>query len=95
MKAIYKFEINYGRGSRISGIFVADKDQIAERMNCEIAYGEVMGKHSEVVAELDDTCLKMVSENPADIEVFERLELTTGINPIEYSYKKDGSWVDY
>jgi hypothetical protein len=84
MKAIYRFQLNCGRMGDLSGIFVADKERIESAMGERVYYGEVLGKHSEIVEELDSSHLTLISDKPEDVEVFERLKLATGHNPLDY-----------
>jgi hypothetical protein len=84
MKAIYKFYWDCGRQGYLSGIFVADKNEVENAIGQRLYFGEVLGKHSEVYGELEASDLEMVSDSPSDIEVFERLDLTSGRNPLNY-----------
>lgn len=97
MKAIYKFHVDCGRMGDLEGLFIADKEEVAARIGCEIGYGECLGKHSDISEELTEGQLSIVSESESDIEVLERLGLTSiGTDPMCHSYrdKVTGEWVD-
>jgi hypothetical protein len=81
---IYKFCKNFGRKGYLDGIFVADSEDV-QRAHGETAYfGDVLGKHSEVYCEVDEDDLVLISDNPSDVEVFNRLYLSVGYNPLDY-----------
>lgn len=94
-RAIYKFSLDCGRMGDLSGVFIAEKADILARMGAEIAYGEVLGKHSDIVQELTEEQLQLVSDNPNDIQLLERLGIVSvGTNPLEYDYRpKGGEWI--
>jgi hypothetical protein len=51
MKAIYRMDIDCGRNGNLTGVFIADKDhvKILLEKKIEIYFGEVLGKHSEII----------------------------------------------
>jgi len=55
MKAIYEFYWDLGRMGEVSGMFIADKDDIKKIIGTEIYFGEILGKHS-VYGRLDGCC---------------------------------------
>lgn len=77
MKSIYLF--NYtSRGGDLAGAFVADSYYLAKLLNGpaeerQAEFGEVLGKHSEVGVELDNSLFKLVSSDPEEVGVFEKL----------------------
>jgi len=91
MKGIYRFHWDCGRMGEVNGIFVADSDKIKSAIGKQVYFGEILGKHSDIEGTLEDGECQLLSENNDDIEVFERLDLTTGYNPLDYinDYEKD------
>ncbi len=83
MKAIYRMKFDYGRHGTVSGIFVAEKDDIYKAKGY-INFGEILGKHSEVDGDLTDDDIKMVTDDQAAVEMFEKYNLQTGYNPFAY-----------
>ncbi len=70
---IYKYSEDFGRMGDLEGVFVADDDTITElRKVKEIYLGEVLGKHSEVYATVDDSTLKEISDDPVIVAFFKR-----------------------
>ena len=84
MKGIYKFHWYCGRQGDLNGLFLADSDVIEKSIGKHVYFGEVLGKHSEVEGTLDSGDVSLVSDDPNDVAVFERLKLSTGFNPLSY-----------
>ncbi len=80
MKGIYRWGWDC-RGGTVGGLFVADSDAVAAADGKEAYFGEILGKHSEVAGTLEAKEFKLISDDPSDVAVFERLQLTTGHNP--------------
>lgn len=86
-KALYKYGWDFGRMGTLSGLFLALPSKAEAAIGKTVKFGEVLGKHSEIECEIEPDDLKLVSSNPADIEVFERLfgrDDICGLNPLEY-----------
>lgn len=73
----------------VRGLFIADSEEIEEACGQHVYFGEILGKHSEVEGTLEEKDFKLVSSIDSDIEVFERLSLHTGYNPLEYLYDEE------
>lgn len=86
MKALYKLRIEL-RYSNHYGLFIEEKEKVEWllREKPEIYFGEISGKHSNVSGALDEDCIQMITDDPAELAVIERLELEHGINPFWYS----------
>jgi len=77
-KGIYRF-YQYGyRGYTTEAVFVTTEEIVDKLKEASVYLGEIHGKHSECVIEPSDKNLKLLSDDPADIEVFERLKLRSG-----------------
>jgi hypothetical protein len=90
-KAIYRFFWDCGRQGNLHGVFVAYKDALEYAVGKELYFGEVLGKHSEVYGTFEASDLELVSDDVKDVEVFERLNLATGYNPLDYLPDDDES----
>lgn len=84
MKKVYKFHWDCGRSGNISSVFVADSTDVENAIGKDIYFGEVLGKHSEIYGTLDAGDLKVLTEEPSDVALIERLKLSTGLNPLNY-----------
>jgi hypothetical protein len=84
MKKLYKYVGNFGRMGSLKGLFVADEEEIKNAIGKSIYYGEVLGKHSEIVDDLDKNSFTIVTDDQDFIEKFERFDCESGTNPLEY-----------
>lgn len=82
MKGIYRFYWDCGRSGELNGVFVADSVDVEKAIGREIYFGEVLGKHSEISGKIEANEIALVSDDPGDVQTFERLGLETGHNPI-------------
>ena len=82
---IYKFNKYFGRSGNLSGIFVQSKDFVDRLIGCEVYFGEVLGKHSEVYGEIESEDLVLVTENEEFIKLFQEYDLSNGYNPFDYT----------
>lgn len=84
MIGIYRFHWCCGRQGDLHGLFLADSDVIEQSIGKHVYFGDVLGKHSEVEDTLDSGDVSLVSDDPNDVAVFDRLKLSTGFNPLSY-----------
>ena len=88
MKKIYKFQADFGRMGVLDGVFVSTDENLQELYGKEIYFGEVLGKHSEVILTLDPKHIIEVTDDEKFIELFEQYNLENGYNPFDY-YEED------
>jgi len=86
MKAIYKLNLDCGRYGSLYGIFVADKEYVDTLIDSgiEVYFGEVLGEHSDVYGEIEETDIQLVTDDVKVVDMFEEYELSTGIDPFDY-----------
>ena len=84
MLKLYKFQSDYGRYGTLNGVFVEDEERVAKAIGKNVYFGEVLGKHSEVVLDLEEHHFEVMTEDQAFIHQFEKLGLATGYNPFDY-----------
>lgn len=84
MKAIYKYNENFGRMGYLSGVFIEDSDKTKEMLGSNVYFGEILGKHSEIVGTMSNKTLTFVTADPTIIQLFEEFELSNGTNPFDY-----------
>jgi hypothetical protein len=84
MKKLYRFEWDWGRMGCIQGTFVAEEKDVTQAIGRHIYFGEVLGKHSEVEGELDESDFGVLTDDQDFIEKFEELVGSTGYNPLDY-----------
>jgi hypothetical protein len=87
MKGIYEYFLDYGRSGDLSGIFVADSEDVAKLTGKDIYFGEILGKHSEVTARIDEGDIELKTDDQAFIAQFEAIlgeNYESGTNPLSY-----------
>lgn len=89
MKAIYRMKLDFGRMGKLTGIFVAEKDEVDSAIGSEIYFGEVLGKHSEISGPLEEHDISMVTDDQQAVEMFEKYNLKTGYNPLSYIQEEE------
>lgn len=85
-KALYKYDWDFGRMGKLSGLFLALPSQVKAAVGQTFDFGEALGKHSEITGEIESDDLKLVSDDPADVAVIERLfskDNICGHNPLK------------
>lgn len=87
-KGVYSFYVDCYYGS-LDGVFVADSEAIKKVAGKEVYFGEVLGKHSEVVETMEDGYFTLRTDNPEFVAMFEQLGLVTGFNPFDYIGDKE------
>jgi hypothetical protein len=93
MKKIYAYYCDCGRMGSLDGIFVADEEDVKKTIGKTIYFGEVLGKHSEVIVDLEESELTVKSEDPDFVKRFIEIMgdgTISGFNPIQ-QYKECGS----
>jgi hypothetical protein len=86
MKALYKLHFDCGRMGELSGLFIADEKRVKKLMDEQtiIYFGEVLGKHSEVMGPIEENDISFVTSDKKVLTVVEHFKLETGINPFDY-----------
>lgn len=84
MKGVFNFKLDCGRMGALSGVFVAEIEEVEGLYGKNIEFGEVLGKHSDIRVEIDESMIRLASDDPNDVATVERLNLESGINPLNY-----------
>jgi len=77
VKKLYKYQESFGRMGDLDGVFVLDQEQFNRGMGMDVNLGEVLGKHSDITATIDETTVKELTD---DQEFIERA-ITYGLVP--------------
>jgi len=89
MKGIYKFNFDCGRSGSLEGTFIEDSENVkilTSHEDIEVYFGEVLGKHSEVYGNIEETDIKLVSTDEQAIKIIEDLNiLPSGYSPFDYT----------
>lgn len=82
-KILVKYSESFGRMGDLSGVFVTTQADYDRALRGRSVYlGEVLGKHSQVTADLNASTLRVVSDDPAVVALVEEHDLSTGENPV-------------
>lgn len=84
MIGLYKYSEYFGRMGALEGLFFASADEIAQYRNTEIHFGEVLGKHSDIVGEMNDETLQLITDDPDVVALLRPFGISTGVNPFDY-----------
>tara|TARA_Y100000310_G_scaffold321360_1_gene378878 strand:+ start:3846 stop:4022 length:177 start_codon:yes stop_codon:yes gene_type:complete len=58
MKKLYGFYADFGRMGNLDGIFIAESDDLDAIMGKDIYFGEILGKHSDIILTLEKSCIE-------------------------------------
>lgn len=81
-KYIYRYSEDFGRMGYLSGLFVATDSEYRKALGSEARLGEVLGKHSYVVASITEDTVKVIEARPEFVAWFEEVVGQTGKNPV-------------
>jgi len=69
VKKVYRYNEYFGRMGRLESVFVATDEDVEELRECgEIYLGEVLGKHSEIWALVNDSTLRELTADSVIVE---------------------------
>ena len=89
MNALFKFHEDCGRMGEVESIFVADVDEVNEAIGKTVYFGEILGKHSEVIVDITEENFTKLTEDPVIVAFFEKHVGSIGHNPLEYLESDD------
>ena len=89
MKKLYKFYLDCGRMGDLTGIFVAEERDIEKVIDKEIYFGEVLGKHSEIVDTMRKEYFQVLTDDQDFIDKFVSMKCESGYNPLNYLPEED------
>ena len=88
MLGIYTYFKDFGRMGELEGLFIADHEDLMAIDGKNIYFGEVLGKHSEVIVEFSyDEDIDVRTQDQDFIKKFQEImgkNFSTGNNPLDY-----------
>jgi len=88
MLGIYTYYKDFGRRGELEGLFIADHEDLIKLEGKMIYFGEVLGKHSEVIVEFSyDENIDVRTQDQEFIKKFREImgdNYYTGYNPLNY-----------
>ena len=95
MKKLYKFYWDCGRNGSLEGVFVAEESEIKAAIGKNCYFGEVLGKHSEILGVLEKKDIKEITDDKTVLSVItEHLDGGIGFNPLDYIQCEHGCIVN-
>lgn len=89
---LYSFYVDCHRMGYLNGLFIAAQSEIDDLIGKTVYFGEVLGKHSEVVVDIEEHHVKLLSADQEKVAWLKELlgETVSGFNPIHvYNDQKD------
>lgn len=84
MNTLYRMYIDCGRMGNLYATFVSTPEQINNLIGEKIYFGEVLGKHSEVIVTMKPEHFKILTEDQDFIDKFQEYVLESGHVPFYY-----------
>lgn len=91
MKRLVSFEKYFGRQGALSGMFLLDEDEWTTLQGIisdgvDIYFGEVLGKHSEVICSIEPEDIEVLTADQEWLAQANQLNvcLDNGCNPLDY-----------
>lgn len=83
---LYSFYLDYGRMGDLEGLFIAKEEDVKSIIGKEVDFGEVLGKHSWVQAEMEESMFEVIDvpEEVVKILLDKVGEDISGYNPLSY-----------
>lgn len=85
---LYKFFVGCGRMGNVEGLFFAEESEIDDLIGKQIYFGEILGKHSEIVFNLEADHLTVINLSDDAVEELHkalgRERTISGYNPFDY-----------
>lgn len=76
--------IDFGRMGEIEGLFIADNEAINNLIDKEIYFGEILGKHSEVITTMKNNHFTLITDDEKVVDIFIKHNISSGYNPFDY-----------
>lgn len=86
MLGLYRYrEYFFGE---VEGIFIEKIADVEQAMGKEAYLGEALGKHSEIVATIDESTVTLLSDDQDLIARLQDINIDTGYNPVAYYFEQ-------
>ena len=66
---LYQYNEGFGRMGDLDSVFIATDEEMKSIKNKNLYFGEVLGKHSEIIGTVDDNTIKLLSDNGTVVSV--------------------------
>lgn len=86
MKKLWSFYWDCGCQGYVEGIFIATEAEVSKAIGCEVYFGEILGKHSDVYGTVEEGEIKELKVSQSTVT--ELLSVIgrniSGYNPLDY-----------
>jgi hypothetical protein len=90
MKKLFRYREDFGRMGDLHGVFVAEEADVDKAMGTEVYFGEVLGKHSEIVGSISSNTITVLTDDQDFIAKAEGYGVASaGFNPLDYVEQED------
>lgn len=92
---LVEMSLDYGRMGDLKGLFLVDKAdfELAQKLNPQVYFGEVLGKHSEVYCDFNEMSFAVKTDDSAKIAVLKEIGVvSSGHNPFDYLHDHNADW---
>lgn len=86
MKKLYNFNFEHYRAGWLEGLFFAEEEDLNKVVGKDIYFGEIFGKHSEVVQNFEREDFKIIALSQETLSELNSYfgDTISGYNPIDY-----------
>jgi hypothetical protein len=90
MKKLIQFYADCGRMGDLEGVFIDTEENLREIIGKKVDFGECLGKHSEIIIEMEESMFTLTTLPEDVIGLLEEVKITSGFNPItEWEYYRE------
>lgn len=91
MKKLYSFSFEYYRVGLFEGLFFAEEEDLNNVIGKDIYFGEIFGRHSELVQNFEREDFKVVALSQETLSELNSYfgDTISGYNPIDYIEDED------
>lgn len=94
---IVSMSLDYGRGGDVEGVFLVSKEdfELAKKLNPQVYFGEILGKHSEVYCDFNEISFEVKTEDQEKVNALIEMDMhSSGHNPFECLDEHSPDWRD-
>ncbi len=92
---IVSMSLDYGRCGDVKGVFLVSKEdfELARKLNPQVYFGEILGKHSEVYCDFNEISFEVKTEDQEKVKALIEMDMhSNGHNPFDYLDEHSPEW---
>lgn len=92
---IVSMSLDYGRCGKVKGVFLVSKEdfELAKKLNPQVYFGEILGKHSEVYCDFNEISFEVKTEDQEKVNALIEMDMhSSGYDPFEYLEMHSPEW---